>query len=90
MTDRFVEMKDAKNAFAELVERAAQGAGVVITRDGQPIARLGPAGSVQGHREKETRRGVTLSPEFEPGDARLARIARVGEVPRKMRRIPKH
>jgi len=90
MTDRFVEMKDAKNVFAELVERAAQGAGVVITRDGQPIARLGPPGTVHGHRAKETRRGVTLLPEFEPGEARLARIAREGDVPRRMRKVPNH
>lgn len=90
MTDRFVELKDAKNAFAELVERAAQGANVVITRDGQPVARLGPPGAAPDHRAKETRHGITLAPEFEPGEARLARIAREGDVPHRLRKVPKH
>ena len=90
MTDRFVELKAAKNTLAELVERAAQGTSVVITRDGQPLARLGPPGTAADHRAKETRRGVTLSPEFEPGDARLARIARESDVPHRLRKVPKH
>lgn len=90
MLDRFIELKDAKSSFPELIERAAQGASIVITRDGRPIARLGPPEAAPGHREKETRRAVTLAPEFEPGDARLARMAREGEVPRKMRNTPKH
>ena len=89
MVDRFIELKDAKSSFADLVGRAAQGASVVITRDGRPLARLGPPEAAPGHREKETRRSVTLPPEFEPGDARLARMAREGDVPRKMRKVPK-
>ncbi len=74
----------------ELIARIEHGESIVITRDGRPVARLGPVATAPGHRDKESRRGVTLAPEFEPGDARLARIARDGEVPHRLRGLPRH
>lgn len=35
-----VALFDAKNRFSELVDRAANGEEIVITRRGQPVARL--------------------------------------------------
>lgn len=40
MTDHTVNIADAKAHLSELVERAAAGETVVLTRRGQPIARM--------------------------------------------------
>jgi prevent-host-death family protein len=37
-----VELEEAKERLAELVEQAAQGEDVVITRNGKPLARIVP------------------------------------------------
>lgn len=87
--DRIVELKDATAQLAELVRRARNGSSIVIADKGKPVARIAPLEAGPGHRAKETRRRVVLAPEFEPGDARLARIARESEVPYRLRRLPK-
>lgn len=88
MTEQFVDLNDKKLNFAVLAERASRGASLVITKDGKPLARLGPVEPV--HRANETRLGVRLLPEFEPEDARLARLERESEVPHRLRELPKH
>lgn len=88
--NRFVELPAAQATLAELIDRVAQGDTVVITNAGRPVASLGPVAAMPGHRDKETRRGVTLAPQFEPADARLARIERSGDVPHRLRDLPKH
>jgi prevent-host-death family protein len=40
-----IDTKDAQNRFAELLERAAAGEAIVITKDGREIARLVPIAS---------------------------------------------
>jgi prevent-host-death family protein len=90
MTDRFIDIEEAKSRLANLIERVARGESLVITREGRPLARLGPPEAVTGHREKESRRGVTLPPEYEASDVRVARISREGEVPYRLRKTPKH
>lgn len=87
--DRFVELRDAGTRFAEYVRTARQGIGVVITENGQPIARLAPLDSAPRHRTGETRRRVTLAPEFEPADARLARLSSESQVPFRLRSLPR-
>lgn len=84
--DRFVDLKDAQSRFAECLREARQGMGVFITENGQPIARLAPLESAPRHRTNAPRFGVTLSPEFEPADARLARLGRESQVPYRLRR----
>ncbi len=37
-----IEMQQAKEQFAELVERAANGEAITILNDNQPLAQLGP------------------------------------------------
>lgn len=88
MTDQFVDLNDVKRSLAALVERVGRGTSLVITKDGKPLARLGPI--EPAHRANETRRGVTLLPEFEPGDARLDRLARESAVPYRLRKLPRH
>ena len=87
--DRFLELADAENCLAELVARAKSGAVVVITQDGRPVARLGSPEPGPAHRAKEARRNILLLPEFEPGEARLARMAREGDVPHNWRKLPR-
>ena len=93
--DRFVDIKDAQSDLASLIARTRPGTGIVITENGHAIARLAPLDAAPDHRApdhraKETWRGVTLAPEFEPGDARLARLSRDGQVPRSLRELPRH
>ena len=89
--DRFVDIEDAQSDLAGLIARTRQGTGIVITENGRAIARLAPLGDrAPDHRAKETRRGVTLAPEFEPGDARMARLSRDGQVPHSLRELPRH
>lgn len=88
MIDQFIDVNDAKFSLAALVERVRRGVSLVITKDGKPLARLGPVEPV--HRANETRLGVRLLPEFEPEDARLARLERESEVPHRLRELPKH
>ena len=88
MTNRFVDIDDAKLNLVGLVQQAVSGHGVVITRGGKPLARLGPI--EPSHRAKETRYGVKVAAEFEPSDARVDRLARESEVPHRLRDLPKH
>lgn len=87
--DRFVDLRDAQTRFAECMRTARTGTGVIITENGQPIARLVPLDSAPRHRATETRGKITLAPEFEPGDARLARLARDSQVPWRLRSLPR-
>lgn len=41
---------DARTRLAELLERAARGESFIITRDGQPVARLVPESGVDAQR----------------------------------------
>ena len=88
MIDQFVDVNDAEFNLAALVERARRGVSLIITENGAPVARLGPI--EPAHRANETRLGVKLFPEFEPEDARLARLERESEVPYRLRELPKH
>lgn len=86
--DRFIELDEAQAKLNDLI--AQMGAGtIVLTRDGQPVAQLSALDSAPGHRMTESRRGVTLPPEFEPGDARLDRITRESDVPYRLRELPR-
>jgi prevent-host-death family protein len=38
-----IPIKDAKEVFEDLVRRAEAGEHVVVTRDGKPVAEIGPA-----------------------------------------------
>lgn len=88
MTNHFVELNETRSSLAALAERAGRGVSIVITKDGQPLARLGPIEPL--HRANDARLGVTLAPEFEPEDVRLARLEREGEVPYRLRKLPRH
>ncbi|MBU6445317.1 MAG: type II toxin-antitoxin system prevent-host-death family antitoxin [Alphaproteobacteria bacterium] len=88
MTEKFVDINDAKQMFPTLAEQAASGHAVVITRDGKPVARLGPI--EPSHRAKETRYGVKMAAEFEPEDTRVDRLSRESEVPHRLRELPRH
>jgi prevent-host-death family protein len=37
-----IDLSDAKTQFSQLVERAAAGEEIIITKAGRPMARLGP------------------------------------------------
>jgi prevent-host-death family protein len=52
-----IAVYDARAKFSELIERAAEGEEVVITRRGKPIVRLVAAGQ---KRESLARRGAAL------------------------------
>lgn len=88
MIDQFVELKDTRFSLAALVERVRRGVSLVITENGEPLARLGPI--EPAHRANDARLGVKLFPEFEPEDARLARLERESEVPYRLRELPKY
>lgn len=88
MITQFVELNETGPSLAALAERAGRGVSMVITKDGRPLARLGPIEPL--HRANDTRLGVTLAPEFEPEDVRLARLEREGEVPYRLRKLPRH
>ena len=80
-----IGMREARNRFSELIERAARGEAIIITRRGKPVARLLPpeCGS-DGRRARadvarsaivalrETRRGVVL------GESRIAELRAEG------------
>lgn len=87
--DRVIDLRETQLRFAEYVRQVRQGTGVVVTEDGQPLARLAPFDSAPRHRAREARYGVTLTPEFEPGDARLARLTRESQVPWRLRALPR-
>ncbi len=52
-----VELEDAKEHLAELVEQAAQGEDVVITRNNRPLARIVPIRS-RGPRQFGSAKGL--------------------------------
>ncbi len=88
--DRYIDVKEAGENLTRLVEQAGRGSRVVITCGGQPVARLEAMNTSPAHRAKESRRTVTLPAAFEASDARLARLARDGDVPRAWRELPRH
>lgn len=88
--DRYIDINQAGETLGHLVEQIGHGSRVVITSGGRPVARLETMDAAPAHRAKESRRTVRLPAEFEPGDARLARLARDGDVPRVMRELPRH
>ena len=58
---------DAKNRLSELVERAAQGETIIITKRGTPAAKMGPVPAARAHDRsgtiaaiREFRSGKTL------------------------------
>ena len=83
--NRFIELNEAQTTLSDLIARMGSST-IVLTRDGQPIARLSPPEAAPDHRAKESRRGVTLAPEFEPADIRLDRMRQNGDVPHRLRR----
>jgi prevent-host-death family protein len=75
MTD--VTLADAKARLSELVDRAAAGEGVLITRRGKPVARLVPATPARKPIDVEALRALTatMKPQSE-GAAETVRAMR--------------
>lgn len=59
------EIRDAKEALARLVERAAAGEEVVIAKGGKPLAKLVPVAAPRARRQPGGwRGGVGMAPNF--------------------------
>jgi prevent-host-death family protein len=56
----FVSLYDAKTHLSRLVDRAAAGEEIVITKNGVPQARLVAAPSTRGRRRPANALGITL------------------------------
>ena len=48
-----IPIKDAKDLFEDLVRRAEAGEHVVVTRDGKPVAEIGPTAAGQNAKNSE-------------------------------------
>ncbi len=61
-----VSLYDAKTHLSQLVDRAAEGEEIVISKNGTALARLVPIASKEGRRKPAGALGVTfLSPDFD-------------------------
>ena len=61
-----VSIRMAKARFSELVERAAAGEEIVITRRGRPVARLVPLGPLPGPRQFGRMKGlINIAEDFD-------------------------
>ena len=58
-----VELAQAQAELEKLVDEAGSGAEVLITRDGQPVARLVPAGGASADRAPGSARGLFTVPD---------------------------
>jgi prevent-host-death family protein len=60
-----VEVRDAEGQLAKLIERAGRGEDIVLSLDGQPVARIAPLEDSAGERLLGLDRGsVVVPPEF--------------------------
>jgi len=69
MNDRTVNIAEAKARLSELVERAATGESVVLTRRGKPLARLSPLDHPRRPVDPRRLRALTDSMPQQPEDA---------------------
>ncbi len=61
-----VSIYDAKTRFSQLVNRAENGEEIVISRHGQPVARLVPLATRRADRVPGSLRGrITIAPDFD-------------------------
>ncbi len=84
------ERNNLEGHLAELMTRARAGETILIAEAGEIVARLIPSDRKAAWRHNEPRRGVRISPEYEPADARIARMQAEGVVPRAMRHLSKN
>jgi len=90
MKTHIYERSEIEHRIAELMLRARDGENILIAEQGEVVARLVPGRAMAALRRNEPREGVKLSPQFEPMDARLARMQAESAVPRAMRKAAKH
>lgn len=69
MTEKTVSIADAKAHLSELVERAAGGETVVITRRGRPIARMSAAARPRKSVDRQRLERLTAAMPAQPEDA---------------------
>lgn len=73
-----VGIRDLHDRLSQHLERVAEGADIVVTRRGRPIARLSPVDAVDPL-EELVRRGLVTSPEA-PRQVRRPRVKARGSV----------
>jgi prevent-host-death family protein len=64
----------AKTHFSRLVERAEAGEEIVIARNGEPVARLGPLPAADRRQPGSARGQVVMSDDFDAPDPELERL----------------
>lgn len=91
MVERHINVEDTNKSLGELAESvAAKGTAIVISKDGKPIARLIAEGAqAPAHRERDSRKGVEIPPQFEAADVRNAQLFSAGDVPWRLRELPR-
>jgi prevent-host-death family protein len=66
MTERYVNIADAKARLSELVDKVEGGEEIVIARDHKPVARLVPLAQVRGARKPGSAKGqVWMASDFD-------------------------
>jgi len=90
MRPHIYERSELEGRLAEMMRRARAGENILIAEQGEVVARLVPGRSTAALRRNEPREGVRISPQYEPADARLARMQAESAVPRAMRGPSKH
>mgnify|MGYP001477599705 CR=1 FL=1 len=66
MVAQTVELQEAQDHLSALVDEAARGQEVVLTRDGQPVAKIVPIPSLPKRRQFGSARGlITLAEDFD-------------------------
>lgn len=60
-----ITVSDAKTHFSQLVERAAAGEEIIITKAGRPMARLGPLKPAVVRKPGLLKGKITLGPDFD-------------------------
>jgi prevent-host-death family protein len=72
MPDKIYSIAETKAHLSELVEQAASGESLTITRRGKPIARLSPANRTRKPIDSQRLRRVTEHMPAQPEDAATA------------------
>lgn len=66
MATRVIDIEQAKRGLAELVDEATRGTDVVLTRDGEPVARVVPIQRARRARRLGSAKGkVVVHPDFD-------------------------
>lgn len=66
MAKRAIDVKQAEERLAELVDEASRGKDVVLTRDGEPVARIVPIQRAKRVRRFGSAKGkVVVHPDFD-------------------------